>query len=72
MKFSAIAVCTLLVAATAFSADPSKKVSTRCFSADLRAVWRRTFGYSIVLAAVPSGPNETSLPIAEIFMAAFL
>src|SRR5690606_26102297 len=27
-------------AATAFSTEPSKKVSTRCRSADLRAAWR--------------------------------
>src|SRR5262245_29048168 len=31
-------------AATAFSADPSKKVSTRCLSADLRAACTRTAG----------------------------
>src|SRR5262245_56872224 len=31
-------------AATAFSAEPSKKVSTRCLSADLRAACTRTAG----------------------------
>ena len=31
-------------AATTCSAEPSKKVSTRCFNADLRAAWRGTAG----------------------------